>query len=107
MVAIPAPLKEVYKKKPIPTLKLLLDIVRGGRPEDALTAMAYAVSLEEDPAIATVFVDYPKALLDAEPQRNEPSGRERMIKDLEQRVAREEKRNEEGKAWRQKPKQSR
>jgi len=48
-------LENAYKKKPLATLQLLLDIVKGGRPADAVSAAAFAVALADNPFGATTI----------------------------------------------------
>ena len=53
-----------YKRKRVGTLRLLLDIVKGGRPADALKAATYAIALEEGPVVAMPIADTPEEILD-------------------------------------------
>ena len=52
----PNQFERIYILKRVAVLKLLLDIVKGGRPDDALKASAYACALEQGPAYAAMDV---------------------------------------------------
>jgi hypothetical protein len=43
--------------KRVAVLILLLDVIKGARPQDALAAAAYAIALEESPIRAAFYVD--------------------------------------------------
>ncbi|MBI3409132.1 MAG: hypothetical protein HY040_12365 [Planctomycetes bacterium] len=52
IVVVPAEIKKLHNEKRIATLSLLLDIIRGGRQGDCLSAAGYAMALEGDPMTA-------------------------------------------------------
>src|SRR5580765_7107274 len=66
---IPRPNKllELYEKKRLAVLQVLLDIVKGGRPEDALTAAGYAIALEESPSTAVFCAETKPVRVDEAP----------------------------------------
>jgi hypothetical protein len=51
-VSVPKALEEAYKSKPVATLELLLVIVKGARPEDAIKARTLAIALAIGPSAA-------------------------------------------------------
>ena len=57
ILVVPRELHDIHKLKRIDTLKLLRDIAFGGRPEDALSAAAFATALEDNPISAALVVD--------------------------------------------------
>src|SRR5262249_37401242 len=63
-VVIPTKLLELHKKKRLGVIRLLFDIVKGGRPVDALTSAGFSIALEENPVSALVGVDAPPELVD-------------------------------------------
>jgi hypothetical protein len=61
---IPDSVCAVYREKPVPTLTLLRDIVRGGNPKDAMLAAGYALALVKGPSAGVVCVRGPRKLFD-------------------------------------------
>jgi hypothetical protein len=57
---------ELYQKNPISTSERLLDIVRGGRSEDARAAAGTALALQKDPIFAVAMADGDLATFDEE-----------------------------------------
>jgi hypothetical protein len=91
MVSIPKTVIEFHNKKRIATLRLLLDIVRGGRPEDALTAAGFAIALEENPIAALPCAYCPPNLFDESEGDNEDTLRMRLVEWLDNRISSIEK----------------
>jgi hypothetical protein len=91
MVPVLIPVAELHKKKRVATLRLLLEIVRGGRPEDALTAAGWAVALEEGGFAAVAFFDWPAHLFDDGDDGGKRSGRELAVKWVSELLAKAEK----------------
>ena|SRR5262245_1977990 len=58
VLLVPKVVVECERTKPVATLRLLLEIVRNGKAEDALCATAYAVALEDDRTWATCYAYY-------------------------------------------------
>jgi len=82
---------ELHKKKRVATLKLLLEIVKGGRPDDALLATGYAVALEEDPIRAVPLADYPVDSVDVDEGKTGEPGRQGLIDAVAKLLASAEK----------------
>ena len=49
-LVVPSEFEQLYKAKRLSALRLLLDVVKEGRPQEALSAAAFATAMEEDPA---------------------------------------------------------
>jgi hypothetical protein len=56
IVAIPKAFDESYQRNRLATLRLLLDIVNRGTPEDVLTAAAIATALEDSASAGLLYV---------------------------------------------------
>jgi hypothetical protein len=84
---VPQELEKIYRLKRVDSLRLLLDIVKGGRPEDALSAAAFAVALEENPQSAAFYARSPKDTFDEVQGSSEKTERIRLVNWLEKRVA--------------------
>jgi hypothetical protein len=56
IVVLPDAIEAAYKKHPTATLDVLLAIAEGGRPWDSVTAIAFAMALVVDPAVAPVVI---------------------------------------------------
>jgi hypothetical protein len=82
---------ELHKKKRVGTIKLLLDIVKGGKPKDALAAGVTAYALEEGPVYAICLLDGTSESFDKADSDDEPTKRERIVKKLEKILASVEK----------------
>lgn len=54
---VPQDIVDLHSKKRLATLALLLDIVKGGAPPDALAAAGFAIALEDSPIAALSCVD--------------------------------------------------
>jgi hypothetical protein len=96
LLYVPPELQATHKQKRVATLRLLLEITRGGRPEDALAAVAYAVALEEDPVVAVGYVDYPLAWIDTELSEKELVGRQMLIDEIERLLSSAETKRHSG-----------
>ena len=90
VVVVPKRVVELHRKKRVATLKLLLEIVRGGRPEDSLAATAFAVTLEINPVAAVPLVYYPAELLDELVRETKGTGRDRLIDSVQELLAKAE-----------------
>jgi hypothetical protein len=86
MVSVPKTVIKFHNKKRVATLRLLLDIVRGGRPEDALKAAGFAIALEENPIVALPCADCPPNLFDESEGDNERTLRMRLVEWLDNRI---------------------
>jgi hypothetical protein len=78
---------ELHQKKRVATLRLLLDIVRGGRAKDALAAAVTAVALEEGPDYAVFFLHVPLDAFDNARGANERTLRDRIVANVEEMLA--------------------
>ena len=87
LLAVPKELAALYKEKPLAVLKRLLTIVEGGRPEDAISASAYAAALVEGPPHGVMYADYMPEWVDDEPGATEKTERCRMIEGVERMVS--------------------
>jgi hypothetical protein len=92
-VVIKQEMLELYKKDRSGTIRLLLSIVRGGRPDDALAAGVTALALEEGPVYALCLLDETTASFDKAEADDVPTKRDRIIKDLEEMLSRLEKKD--------------
>ncbi len=54
-LAVPKELVELHKKKRVPMLRLLLDIIKNAIAHDALSAAAFADALEDNPVSAAFY----------------------------------------------------
>ena len=90
-LVVPIPVFELHKSKRLATLNLLLDIVKGGRPDDALTAAGYAVALEEHPIAGILYMFYSADAVDKVQPKDERSGRDKLIERLTKLLRRIEK----------------
>jgi hypothetical protein len=91
ILVVPNELTELHKKKRVPTLHLLLEIVKGGRPVDAVAATAYVVALEENPLAAAPYATYPFDMVDDTPATRPQTGREDCLKWVTKLIAAAEK----------------
>jgi hypothetical protein len=81
---------ELHKNRPVGTIRLLLEIVKGGRPTDARAAGVTGLALEEGPAYAVFWADgdldsFDKAGADGR------TDREKLVEQLEKSLANAEK----------------
>lgn len=77
-IDIPKGLETIYQKKPDATLSLLHEIVKGGRPGDALAAIAFGVSLVKGPQYGVPYTHMSDDLVDYIPKNATDSVRDRM-----------------------------
>jgi hypothetical protein len=54
LLYVPDEITEIYKKCPVGTLGLLLKIIEGGNPKDAMLAAGYALAIAEDPVTGAI-----------------------------------------------------
>jgi hypothetical protein len=87
IVIIPKLFEELHKKKRIAALKLLLEIVKGARPEDFLSAAAIATALEDNPRAAVVYVHLKEGDVDEVDVRTGKSLRTRVSAWLAKRMS--------------------
>src|SRR5688572_17511452 len=73
-------LSELYTKKPLATIDLLLDIVKGGEPKHAVAATAYAVALLKDIASGAPLARHPTDLVDYVPKDSSETVRDRFVR---------------------------
>lgn len=78
-LSVPNEIAELHKRKRLPTLRILLVIVKGGRPNDAVLAASYIVALEMNPVTALMYAHYPLNNVDEAKVNNEHTGREELI----------------------------
>ncbi len=90
-VAMNRKVLELHKNKRIGTLKLLLDIVKGGRPTDAISAGVTAVALERSPVMAAAMGDISPESLDKANSETVTTVRDRMAKMVEEVLSDAEK----------------
>lgn len=82
---------EIHRKYRIPTLKLLRDIVKGGRPQDARKAVATALSLELGANVGVELSTIPLESIDKVESNELTTCREDWIMQMETILARAEK----------------
>lgn len=87
VLIVPPSVESAFKENRQGTLRLLLDIVRGGRPQDAILAMAFAFSLAKDVRIGPLFTDISPNDLDE--VLDDTTQRDRFIKALEDLLKKE------------------
>lgn len=89
---LPKELTELHKKKRIAVLKLLLDIVKGGRASDGISAAAFVTALEGEPELAaTGYAHATEKDFDNESQAPDSTMRFYNVKMLEKLLAKLEK----------------
>jgi hypothetical protein len=88
VLVIPREFEELYKAKRMSALQLLLDIVKGGRPEDALSAATFAIAMEEDPIMAAFHLSQSTEDFDDDPEGGGDTPRTRLVKVLEKNIHR-------------------
>jgi hypothetical protein len=66
VLSVPSEVRECHTLNRVGTLRILADIVKGGRPRDALVAMCYVIALEESPAVAALYAAISQELIDQE-----------------------------------------
>jgi hypothetical protein len=77
-VVLPDEMIDIYKKKRGKTLALLLDVVKGARPEDVLAAASYALALEGEIVAALICYDCDPADVDRISKKHSTTYRERL-----------------------------
>jgi hypothetical protein len=87
IVDLPGRLVELHKKNPLGTLTLLLEIVKGASPKDALTAACFAIALEEDPFAAVICADFGSDAIDLEDANNESTFRIRLANSITKMIS--------------------
>jgi hypothetical protein len=94
-VALSPQLMTLHKVKRVAVIKLLLEIARGGRPKDALTAGIMAIALEEGPLDAVPLLDIGLASIDSfdnpAPDQKAKTLRETLVGRVEDLLAKAEK----------------
>lgn len=90
ILIVPEAVTQVYKMKRIATLRLLLDIVKGGAPKDSVLAAAYAIALEDNPCTASLYAYYDLELVDDAPDKD-GSGRDEFIEIVSKLLSEAEK----------------
>lgn len=76
---VPERVVNIHKANRVATLKLLLDIVRGGNPRDVHRAVAVAVALEEGPERAEPYAYSKEKIVDDIQEGETESSRDRSI----------------------------
>jgi hypothetical protein len=88
IILLPDEMVELHKKKRIATLTLLIDIVIGARPQDALAAGGFAMALEGHPGYALYLCYHcPPDLVDEPPRNMEQTKRQRLIETVKEKLA--------------------
>ena len=64
VLLVPKETRTIYRKDRIKTLQILLDIIKNGKPDNALLAAGCAVALEHDIALGAGLVQYPPKWFD-------------------------------------------
>jgi hypothetical protein len=72
---VPEAVAEAHKTNRAETIGILYDIVKGGRPADAVKALSFMVALEKGPVEAALESDYPVEYVDREGADAGKSGR--------------------------------
>jgi hypothetical protein len=93
VLVVPAELTKLHAEKRAGTLHLLLDIVKGGRPHDAMVAASFAHALEEDIAVGAFFMKYPFGEVDVEIQGSGCTYRDRLVEGLSPYIERRDRQN--------------
>jgi hypothetical protein len=83
---VPSEFETIYKAKRLPSLRLLLDIVKGGRPQDALSAAAFATAMEENPMRAAACATKSKEDFDEDSVGLGSTPRSRLVLWLEKLI---------------------
>jgi hypothetical protein len=89
-VSLKARVVELHKKKRTATIKLLLQIVRGGRPADARAAGVTALALEEGPVYPLPFADESLDSFDKVESDDKQTTREWFVGQLEKMLEKQE-----------------
>jgi hypothetical protein len=93
-VALLIKVHELHKKKRLGTIRLLLEIVKCGKPKDSTAAAVTAMALEDDPAYAALFGDGDLDAFDKRIAPDAPTDREVFVAWLENALAKAEKQAE-------------
>ena len=90
-IALRIDVMAIHKNKRIETLKLLLEIVKGGRPEDARAAGATALALEDPPG-PILLADLDSTWIDKETNNKDfPTLRDQLIEQVGEAIRMAEK----------------
>lgn len=84
-------LREIHKKKRMGTLSLLRDIVKGGRPVDALAAAAFAFALKDNQILALLCVDSDPNTFDRNEDDSDSTLRSRIVSEFDEWVVKARK----------------
>jgi hypothetical protein len=87
VLCVPRDVEDIYAKNRIESLELLLDIVKGARPKDALLAAAYAIALEDDIGGGAFIARYPTDKFDEPGKGGISSRRDQLVEELRQRIS--------------------
>jgi hypothetical protein len=95
-VSLRKDLVELHQRKRIATIKLLLEIVKGGRPIDSRAAAGMALALEEGPDYAVIIADMSLDSFDKVKSNDSPTCREKFVEQVEKSIGNAEKQFKEG-----------
>ena len=79
VLVIPEPIREAHKRNRVAIVEILSEIVRVGRPEDAVRAMSFIIGMEESVAEAAIQTDAPDDVLDDFQGNLDSSLRDRLV----------------------------
>jgi hypothetical protein len=91
IVVVPIQVSELHKKNRVAVLCLLLEILRGARQQEALTAAAFAIALEKSPIRALPCATYEPDTIDLVTEDEESTGRQALVRGLEEIIAKARK----------------
>jgi hypothetical protein len=98
VLSVPADVWKIHGMKRLGTLRLLLVIVKGAGPKDAVLATGYAVALEEDVEMAGTYASYRLDRVDAVVgDGGEKTGRDELVARVQRHITKVEKGNTGGK----------
>jgi hypothetical protein len=84
VLIVPNEVSKVYQAKRGAVRRLLRDIVKGGRPRDALLAAGYFFAVEEDIGRGAFYVQFPEERLDSPRGRDRTdSRRDEILRDMD------------------------
>lgn|GEM_PF-5512187 len=98
VLVVPQELRDCHQANSVETLRLLVDVVRGGAPKDAVLAAAYADALSGDAVVAALAAGFPLEYVDRTGADAERSGRTNLLKRSVEHLETAEKRAKEARA---------